>query len=679
MAILTALLSLTLTLACTGGAPGADTGENSEESTSTSSSATRAPDGVARTTVVVPGDAEATVVAADLTKAQSRPLKEWGGLTVSVGEPVEISLAEPIPARGVVLSRTYNAPLPAGTGATFGYFDTTLGTWRAVPSKLSADRMTLMARVHHLSVWTDFVGWASGTVDDVANWTAYQIGKIFDTRVDPPNCAAGTPSWVKQTIFIETNRNNPLLFCTGHDTKHPDLLVVKARVNRGYGYAAAVDSDTQWTYNSTFANSLDIDDLLAAVGHPGDAAFNLLQTMSQRGVLIGPGEEFSFGLNEQDSWLAGDALLKMEPPDAAEYLTWLLANLLVTSEVDLKSSGLVAAVIGISGCVSDLRAVRDAASAARAAASCVTAIDEDVARHLATALDKRGVKDAGRLAGQIAGKITVYLALLGPVYGTMTYFADTQLDPAARTVSVFLTSPPRVTRRTLLTAQVPSNCRLPAQRLVNGETTKGSPGSGSIGTKPTYIDMAGLGYSQALTTYWCTAGGVSWPETLLLVGAGGDLLGSFDLGDLGHHEHADVDSVSVSGPTAVVKWAAYEGAGFYVNYHTSRVTYSDGEIRVADSVTGYGDAPGFGEALANAASVNDRSLVAGPAAIPDKYWRILVKATAGRDPIVTCGWPSDNPGDCGISFAPTYEDEAYFLVSKRQGRWSVDYASTSVD
>lgn len=668
-----ALVSVTLTLGCTSSDPGDDADPGPGDGS------TAPPDGVDRTTVRVPGGGKATVAQVDLTAAQSRPLKEWGGLTVSVGEPVEVSLDEPMPRTGIALTRTYTAPLPPGASATFGYYDTDLHTWRAVPSKLSANRTEVTARVRHLSLWTDFVGWSSDAVADVADWAAYQIGNIFDTRVDPPECTGGTPSWVRQTVFIATDRNNPLLFCTGHDPKHPDLLVAKVRVNRGYGYAASIESSTRWVYNSTFANRLNVDDLLSAIGHPGEAAFDFLESMTQRGVLVGPGEELSFGLTEEDSWQADDALLTMQPPDPGEYLVWLLANLVVTNQAELKSSGLLAAVIGVSGCISDLREVHDGASAAKAAATCVTAIDEDVARHLAAALAKRGVRDAGRLAGQIVGKMSVYLALLGPVYGSMTYFADTQLDSGARTVSVFLTNPPRVTRRALLTAQVPENCGLPAQRLANGETTQGSPGSGSIDPKATYLDMAGLGYRQALTTYGCNAGGVSWPETLLLVGEGGELLASFDLNDIGHHEHADVDTITVSRSAADIRWQVYEGANGYISYHASHVTYADGELHVSDTVTGYGNQEGFAEAVVEAAAVNDRSRIAGPVSIPDEYWRILVQATSGRDPIVTCGWPSDNPGDCGISFAPSYEDRAYFLVSKRHGVWTVDYASTSVD
>jgi hypothetical protein len=73
-----------------------------------------------------------------------------------------------------------------------------------------------------------------------------------------------------------------------------------------------------------------------------------------------------------------------------------------------------------------------------------------------------------------------------------------------------------VTMATLRTAEVPADCRLPAQRLVNGKTTHGFPGGGQIITdaaKVGFADLAGLGYNQALTENGCSAGGVSWPRT----------------------------------------------------------------------------------------------------------------------------------------------------------------------
>jgi hypothetical protein len=146
-----------------------------------------------------------------------------------------------------------------------------------------------------------------------------------------------------------------------------------------------------------------------------------------------------------------------------------------------------------------------------------------------------------------------------------------------------------VTETDLLTAEVPAYCNMPRQRLVDGKTTKGSPGIGGIqaatfnGTPTiTYGDFAKLGYRQALTVYGCTAGGVGWPDVLILVGAKGKLLASFPLDRINNHrEHAAVSSVSATGTQATVSWTEYDGAGSDVTDHLSRVSYRKGRLVVA--------------------------------------------------------------------------------------------------
>lgn len=76
--------------------------------------------------------------------------------------------------------------------------------------------------VHHLSSWTDFVSGTQKAMKSIGNaaagiadWAYYNVGKIFDTRVDAPQCSSKKPDWVDSTTFIETQRNNSILFCAG--------------------------------------------------------------------------------------------------------------------------------------------------------------------------------------------------------------------------------------------------------------------------------------------------------------------------------------------------------------------------------------------------------------------------------------------------------------------------------
>lgn len=150
--------------------------------------------------------------------------------------------------------------------------------------------------------------------------------------------------------------------------------------------------------------------------------------------------------------------------------------------------------------------------------------------------------------------------------------------------------PSAVTIETLRSAEVPANCRLPAQRLVGGATTKGGPGGGYLlftrfnGSRNyEFGDFAQRGYQQALAVYGCTAGGVSWPDVLVLIGSRGSLLGSFDLANLnGGHEHADVNEFVVMGNSVVVYWMEYEGAGFETKSHVSLAAYYHGRLTVSE-------------------------------------------------------------------------------------------------
>lgn len=148
-----------------------------------------------------------------------------------------------------------------------------------------------------------------------------------------------------------------------------------------------------------------------------------------------------------------------------------------------------------------------------------------------------------------------------------------------------------VTAAALRTAEVPENCDMPRQRLVNGKTTKRNKGAspyaeGNLdsfgnGVIAAYGDFARLGYQQALVPYSCTAGGVSWPQVLLLIGEGGALLSSFDLQTIGQAEHADVDAIKGKGNAATLRWHSYEGAAFDRVDHTSTVTVQNGVLRLA--------------------------------------------------------------------------------------------------
>lgn len=427
LAILTATLLLA---ACTSNAD------------SSPSASTRAD--VGRTAVVVPGtDVKAKLTGPKLTPEQDAAMKDWGDFPIAVGKPVEVKLDAALPPEGLTIIRTYDKPLPEDSAATIAYFDANYGTWVAVASTVAADRKSVSATVHHLSLWTDIVSFGQGAMDAVkeglasaADWGYYQVGKIFDIRVDAPTCDSGKPEWLDSVTTIEANRNNSILFCTGIDKKVPGLAVVKARVNRGFGFNANFPS-TSWTYNSTIDKKA-MEEIVKTLTELDQVVAGSFRDALADGNMVGPGEEFSLGLSEAQARAAQSGLaLRMDPQPVLPFLITELGQIAMT-DLSLKADGYVAAAMALAKCAKDLKGVQGFGSTSKALVSCLGSVDEAVAKQLATYLMKRGVKDAGKLAGRIIGKLVVVLAVIGPVFNGMNYWAEQSPDLAAgRTVTLF--------------------------------------------------------------------------------------------------------------------------------------------------------------------------------------------------------------------------------------------------
>lgn len=386
-----------------------------------------------------------------------------------VGMPLELSTKEPLPAGGVTISRTYPAPLGADMAATLAFFDAGAGAWKAVPSTLSADRRTVSATVTHLSTWTDVVAGtktslsafttaagsavhagaeftgqamaaAGRTLADVADWMYYAVGKVFDTRVDAPSCEKLRPYWVADVTFIEDNRTNPIRFCAGRDAKHPDQLVLKARVNRGFAYAAKPKVKTAWRYNSTDKDGLW--DALLPWLQAYDAAFRdvLLQaTGGDPRWSVGAGQELSIGVTESAVRGAkASTMLELQPPDALGFLYSLLGQLLAQDGAN-KDVSAVSAAFAVTSCITSVAEADrdDPLTIARAVLTCLQSQSDTVAKLVVKAMVETG-QDAVKtvnVAGLIA-RISIYLALVGPVFSAMNWVAESQTIASARTVDV---------------------------------------------------------------------------------------------------------------------------------------------------------------------------------------------------------------------------------------------------
>lgn len=395
-----------------------------------------------------------------------------------MGSPVEVSVDGPVPEGGVVLTRTYPIPVPEDVAVAFVFYDDATGEWWAVPSTLSADRRSVTATVNHLSIWNTIVQGAqdamqgfteglsrAGTVirdgaDAVssgletfntavqdafvaaAEEAYYWVGKVFDVRVDAPVCDGEIPEWADDAVFIESDRSNPVLWCAGHDGARPDLLVVKARVNRGYGSFVEIAAPPSWTYNSTFDQSL-FDTALDAITELDQTLAQSVVEVAGDGLMVGPGQEISLGFSQDAVRTVpnGVPLVTLGLPGVAGFLATSIAQA-VTQSSEMLLEGNLAALIAVAMCVRELADVDDAAGIASSAITCISGFGEAIARHVAVGIlavrPGTSATVAGQTAGKILGRFTVWLALIGPVFTIMDYTGDSMLPESARTLTVFV-------------------------------------------------------------------------------------------------------------------------------------------------------------------------------------------------------------------------------------------------
>lgn len=179
-----------------------------------------------------------------------------------------------------------------------------------------------------------------------------------------------------------------------------------------------------------------------------------------------------------------------------------------------------------------------------------------------------------------------------------------------------------------------------------------------------FVDLAGLGYEQGLVSYLCTAGGVSWPEHLLLVGCGGTLLDPYDLGDIGQKEHANIDAMTIGDRKAVSDWSAYEGAGFFTITYRRVVTFEDGKLHLENTITSH-SAEAVLEAVVEAVTQGNRNSLVDQRVIDDPTWSQLASYAAGQGGIGShCDDPIATQTRCQIILSADYGG-GYFAIMEQ--------------
>lgn len=134
-------------------------------------------------------------------------------------------------------------------------------------------------------------------------------------------------------------------------------------------------------------------------------------------------------------------------------------------------------------------------------------------------------------------------------------------------------------QQALRNAQVPGSCGHAAARL-NGysKTWPDNRGEGTLMVrKAIHGHLAGRSGWVTVVPYWCTAGGVSWPELILVYGAHARLIGSVDLLRIkGVQEHEMARRLAFVDGRVRFLFDGYEGCCFMHSVHRGAIGWAKG-------------------------------------------------------------------------------------------------------
>ena len=170
-----------------------------------------------------------------------------------------------------------------------------------------------------------------------------------------------------------------------------------------------------------------------------------------------------------------------------------------------------------------------------------------------------------------------------PTNGKAVTLVDEALDEQASNGGVNL-------RQLRGPAAVPASCGHPATLVRNGTRDFGIDGYASLTLRrndfqagPVFADLTGDGLREGAVVFGCSAGGVSWPDSLLIYTNGPELVAAFSLSEQPSTQmHATISRLELRGSTIQLHWTSYEGAGFNPRYLTGTVRLGGGVFRLFD-------------------------------------------------------------------------------------------------
>jgi hypothetical protein len=97
---------------------------------------------------------------------------------------------------------------------------------------------------------------------------------------------------------------------------------------------------------------------------------------------------------------------------------------------------------------------------------------------------------------------------------------------------------------------------------------------------PILHDLTGDRAPDAAAVIHCSAGGVSWPDTVVFYGPKTSLLGWVDMSNPHPAEHAGVRKMSVEGRDVRVNWGTTEGCCLDPQEWTARIHWNGSKVRI---------------------------------------------------------------------------------------------------
>lgn len=491
-------------------------------------------------------------------------------LGLAHGPVVHLTAPAAAVSKGATVSVALPRPLGAKDTVTLAYWDESQANWIPVATTLSADRRAASAAVKHFSWWTDFLSNADNFV-----------GSLFDTRVDAPTCTGSAPSWVsKDGITFVDDQNAPVRWCVGHDPKNAAVLVVKMRVNRGYGMTVKTTATPAWSWSSF----LDQDGfaltktLLAESDTITRQAAESALGLTDLSQVVPGGSEIDFGFTEsavRSSKNGGLPLVEVNQPSSGQVLFSMITGS-VGDVVQNTPLAYAATFLGVTHCVAALG--KGANNLASALYDCSQTAQDQIAivlagtlaRSSAKWLTKRSEKEIASLATKAVGKFFSVAALATAFFQAATAFADLHLTGAARQLSVFPTfvksapvatvSEP-VTDQSLQTAEVKAEFGATAGPMTKGER---NPTFGVLGIVPdgrsAFGALTGDGINDGAVLMEGSGGAGGTTNWIGVYTDGGKLLGNFSGQEITGARMSDVTSMTISAQSLAITWAAADNS-----------------------------------------------------------------------------------------------------------------------